>query len=138
MGFCTGTAPPRWGCWRSAAAYDAGGEWLDGVLTCLDGNRRLLADLLAAQLPEIRYRLPEGTLPGLAGLAGLGLSGAVGGFYLEKAGVALVDGPGAERLVRVTSGQLATGRALLTTMVGRMAAGPGFTWRVVNEPGRSH
>ena len=106
----------------AAAAYDAGGEWLDGVLTYLDGNRRLLA----TSSPRSCRRSATGsrrapTWPGWT--AGLGLSGAVGGFFLERAGVALVDGPecGApgEGHVRLN---FATGRALLTTMVDRMAA----------------
>ena len=107
----------------AAAAYDAGGEWLDGVLTYLDGNRRLLGDLLAEQLPEIRYRPPEGTYLAWLDCRELGLSGSVGEFFLEQAGVALVDGPecGApgEGHVRLN---FATGRALLSTMVDRMAA----------------
>jgi cysteine-S-conjugate beta-lyase len=123
VGFLYGHGASTLGVLAAAAAYDAGGEWLDGVLAYLDGNRRLLADLLAAQLPEIRYRPPEGTYLAWLDCRELGLSGSVGGFFLEKAGVALVDGPecGApgEGHVRLN---FATGRALLGTMVDRMAA----------------
>ena len=123
VGFLTSHGASTPGVLANTAAYREGGPWLDGVLTYLDGNRRLLADLLAAQLPEIRYRLPEGTYLAWLDCRGLGLPGAVGGFFLEKAGVALVDGPecGApgEGHVRLN---FATGRALLATMVDRMAA----------------
>ena len=36
-----------------------GRAWLDGVLRYLDRNRRLLADLLAEQLPQVRYDRPR-------------------------------------------------------------------------------
>src|SRR5688500_18600908 len=58
VGFLYGHGACTLGVLAATAAYDAGGEWLDGILTYLDGNRRLLADLLAERLPEIRYRPP--------------------------------------------------------------------------------
>ena len=50
------------------AAYLEGGAWLDALLAGLDENRRLLATLLAEQLPEVGYRVPDRDVPGLAGL----------------------------------------------------------------------
>jgi cystathionine beta-lyase len=111
------------GVLAATAAYDAGGDWLDGVLSYLDGNRRLLAELLADRLPEIRYQPPEGTYLAWLDCRALGLPGSAGEFFLGRAGVALVDGPECG-----TPGQghvrlnFATSRALLTTMVDRMAA----------------
>lgn len=111
------------GVLAATAAYDDGGEWLDGVLTHLDANRRLLGDLLADRLPEVRYRPPEGTYLAWLDCRPLGLPAPAGAFFLERAGVALVDGPecGApgEGHVRLN---FATSRALLTTIVDRMAA----------------
>ena len=81
------------------------------------------ADLLADRLPQVRYTLPEATYLAWLDCRALGLPGSAGDFFLERAGVALVDGPecGApgEGHVRLN---FATGRGLLTTMVDRMAA----------------
>jgi cysteine-S-conjugate beta-lyase len=75
------------------AAYDAGGPWLTDVLRYLDGNRRLLADLLRDHLPEVRYTPPEGTYLAWIDCRGLGLGDHPAEFFLEHAGVALTDGP---------------------------------------------
>jgi cystathionine beta-lyase len=111
------------GVLANTVAYDEGGPWLDGVLTYLDGNRRLLAELLADRLPQVRYRLPEGTYLAWLDCRALELPGSAGDFFLERAGVALVDGPecgspGAGH-VRLN---FATPRHVLTTVVDRMAA----------------
>jgi cystathionine beta-lyase len=49
------------GVQATTAAYREGGPWLDEAVAYLDGNRLLLAELLAEQLPDIGYRPPEGT-----------------------------------------------------------------------------
>ena len=123
VGFLFGHGASTPGVLAAAAAYDAGGPWLDGVLTYLDGNRRLLGDLLAERLPEVGYRPPEGTYLAWLDCRALGVDGSVGEFFLEQAGVALVDGPecGAPGAGHVRL-NFATGRGLLTTMVDRMAA----------------
>ena len=122
VGFLYGHGASTLGVLAATAAYEAGGEWLDGVLTYLDGNRRLLGDLLAERLPEVRYRPPEGTYLAWLDCRPLGLPGSAGAFFLEQAGVALVDGPecGAPGQGHVRL-NFATGRTLLTTMVDRMA-----------------
>ena len=111
------------GVLANTVAYDEGGPWLDGVLTYLDGNRRLLAELLADRLPQVRYTLPEGTYLAWLDCRALGLPGSAGDFFLERAGVALVDGPecgspGAGH-VRLNFALRAT---VLRTVVDRMAA----------------
>ena len=89
------------GCLSHTAALREGGDWLDALLVDLDENRRLLADLLAAHLPEVGYRPPEGTylawlrfperhVPG-SGFPGLGEDPAAA--ILERCRVALVSGP---------------------------------------------
>lgn len=55
-----------------AALSPESDDWLDGLLVTLDANRRLLGDLLAAQLPEARYRMPDAGYLGWIDLAGLG------------------------------------------------------------------
>ena len=49
-----------------------GGHWLDGVLGSLDDNRRLLADLIADELPGVRYRMPDATYLAWLDLSALG------------------------------------------------------------------
>jgi cystathionine beta-lyase len=123
VGFLYGHGASTLGVLANTAAYDAGGPWLDGVLSYLDGNRRLLGDLLAERLPEVRYRPPEGTYLAWLDCRSLRLDRSAGEFFLDRAEVALVDGPECgspgQGHVRLN---FATGRALLTTMVDRMAA----------------
>ena len=99
-------------------------EWLDDVLGYLDGNRRLLADLLAEHLPEVRYTPAGGHLPGLAGLpaarpgrARPGPSSSSGRAWRWSTGRS-AGRPGAGH-VRLN---FATPRPVLTTIVERMAA----------------
>ncbi|WP_369132207.1 MalY/PatB family protein [Modestobacter sp. I12A-02662] len=111
------------GAIASTAAFRDGAGWLDDVLGYLDGNRRLLADLLAAHLPQVRYTPPEGTYLAWLDCRELGIEEPLGEFFLREAGVALVDGlecgrAGAGHL-RLT---LATPRPVLETVVQRMAA----------------
>lgn len=75
----------------NTAAYTGGAGWLDDVLAYLDGNRRLLADLVAQQLPGVRYTPPEGTYLAWLDCRELDLA-EPGAFFLERAGVALTDG----------------------------------------------
>jgi cystathionine beta-lyase len=110
------------GVLAATAAYTEGEEWLAGVLSYLDGNRRLLADLLAEHLPAVRYTPPEGTYLAWLDCRGLGIEGPAAEHFLQRAGVALVDGAdcgaaGAGH-VRLT---FATPRPVLRTIVERMA-----------------
>jgi cystathionine beta-lyase len=75
----------------NTAAFSAGGQWLDDVLHYLDRNRRLLADLVADQLPGVRYTQPEGTYLAWLDCREVGLT-EPGEFFLEKADVAMTDG----------------------------------------------
>jgi cystathionine beta-lyase len=107
----------------STVAYDDGGDWLDDVVGYLDGNRRRLAELLAERLPAVRYAPPEGTYLAWLDCRALDLPASPGAFFLERAGVAVVDGPecgtpgaGSLRL------NLGTPRPVLETIVERMAA----------------
>jgi cystathionine beta-lyase len=105
------------------AAYERGGPWLEEVLDHLDGNRRLLADLLADQLPEIGYTAPEGTYLAWLDFRALDLGDHPAEHLRVKAGVALTDGP---ECGQVGAGfaryNFATTRAILEQTVGRLAA----------------
>jgi len=111
------------GAIANVVAFREGAPWLDDVLAYLDGNRRLLADLLAAHLPQVRYTPPEGTYLAWLDCRELGVEEPLADFFLREAGVALVDGPECGRVgaghVRLT---LATPRPVLETVVERMAA----------------
>jgi cysteine-S-conjugate beta-lyase len=106
----------------NTAAYSRGAGWLDDVLAYLDVNRRLLAQLVAEHLPGVRYTPPEGTYLAWLDCRGLGLP-EPGAFFLERAGVALIDGllcgVAGEQYVRLN---IATPRPVLTEVVERMGA----------------
>jgi cysteine-S-conjugate beta-lyase len=106
-----------------AAALNDGRGWLDALLVDLDENRRLLADLLAEHLPQIGYRMPEGTYLAWLDCRALGLGDDPAAVWLEKARVALNAGPefgtGGAGHARLN---LATTPEILTEAVRRLAA----------------
>ncbi|QAY61978.1 aminotransferase class I/II-fold pyridoxal phosphate-dependent enzyme [Xylanimonas allomyrinae] len=107
----------------STAAYAAGGPWLDEVIQYLDGNRTLLADLLADTLPGVGYRMPEGTYLAWLDCRRLDLGGAPGEFFLREADIATVEGTSCgtagEGFVRLN---FAMPRPVLEQAVSQMAA----------------
>jgi cystathionine beta-lyase len=76
------------------AAYLDGGPWLDALLAGLDANRRLLATLLAEQLPEVGFRAPEGTFLAWLDFSAVGLGDDPAAVLRERARVALHPGTG--------------------------------------------
>jgi cystathionine beta-lyase len=105
------------------AAYEEGGPWLGEVLSHLDGSRRLLGELLTDQVPQIGYVAPEGTYLAWLDCRALDLGDHPAEFFLERAGVALTDGPlcGAvgAGFARYT---FATPRPVMEETVSRMAS----------------
>jgi cystathionine beta-lyase len=103
------------------AAFSAGRGWLEEVVGYLDGNRRLLAELLAEHLPGVRYQPPEGTYLSWLDCRGLNLGDAPGEFFLDKAQVMVNDGPAfgdaGRGHVRLN---FATPRPILAEIVRRM------------------
>ncbi|MDQ0893181.1 MalY/PatB family protein [Agromyces ramosus] len=83
----------QFGAIASIAAFREGGPWLDGVLASLDDNRRLLADLIADELPGVRYRIPDATYLAWLDLSALGWGDDPAAYALEHAKVALAIGP---------------------------------------------
>ena len=104
-------------------ALREGWPWLAEHLDGLDQNRRLLADLLAAELPGVGYRPPESTYLAWLDCRALGLREEPGAFFLDAARVALSAGadfgPQGAGHVRLN---LATSSAVLTEAVQRMGA----------------
>ncbi len=120
----------------SVAAYRDGKDWLSDLVSYLDGSRRLLADLVAEQLPAVRYTPPEGTYLAWLDCRALALDPAVPAtrlpptppvdlaeFFLEKAGVLATDGAlcgdAGRGFLRLN---FATPRPIVTEMIRRMAA----------------
>ena len=112
------------GAIASEAAYARGDEWLDAVIATLDGNRNLLADLLAERLPEATYIPPEAGYLTWIDLGALDLGVDAAPQILERGRLALSPGPqfgsGGEGHVRLNVG---TFPELVEEAVSRLARG---------------
>jgi len=108
----------------AVAAFRDGVDWLDGLVAHLDGQRRHLAELLAAELPEVGYAPPQAGYLAWLDCRALGLGDDPSAAFLERGRVALSPGPtfGAEGkgFARLNFG---TSRALLEEAVRRMVRG---------------
>lgn len=110
------------GVLASTAAYDDGDSWLGALLDHLDRNRRLLGELLAAQLPQVRWTPPQASY--LAWLDCRALAECPAEVALARGRVALVEGtdfgaPGAGH-ARLNFG---TTQAVLREGVRRLGVG---------------
>lgn len=107
----------------SEAAFRHGVPWLDDLIKDLAGNRALLADLLAEELPEVGYQQPQATYLAWLDCRRLDLPGDPAEIFLEHGKVAVNSGPtfgeGGEGFVRLN---LATGAPQLTEAVRRMSS----------------
>ena len=92
FGFAVAHGASTLGVVASTAAYREGREWLDEVVEYLDGNRRLLAELIDEHLPGAVYRAPDATYLAWIDCRSLGIEEPLGQFFLREAGVALTDG----------------------------------------------
>ena len=121
VGFFAEHGASNLGVVASTAAYAEGGPWLEEVLDYLDGNRRLLAELVHKHLPGVAYTMPQGTYLTLLDCRSLDLGDRPADFFSEHAGVQLVDGAdcGAAGFVRIN---FATPRPILSEILERMGA----------------
>jgi cystathionine beta-lyase len=92
LGFWIGHGTSTLGGLANTAAYSAGGQWLGNVVEYLDGNRRLLLELVSEHLPRARMLLPEGTYIALIDFRAYGLDGDLGEWFRDNARVAMTDG----------------------------------------------
>ena len=110
----------------SEAAYAEGDEWLDAVIDTLDGNRNLLADLLAERVPEAAYVPPEAGYLTWIDLSALDLGPDPAPAILERGRLALSPGmqfgSGGDGYVRLNVG---TSPELVGEAVERIAAAVG-------------
>ncbi len=105
------------------AAYREGVPWLEAVVDYLDGNRRLLGELLASHLPGVVYDPPEASYLAWLDCRALELDREPADYFLEKARVATNPGtafgaPGAGHL----RFNFATSRSILEKAVEAMGA----------------
>jgi cystathionine beta-lyase len=123
LGFWAGHGTSTLGVVANIAAYTAGSGWLDEVVDYLDGNQRLLAALIAEELPEARVTTPEGTYIALIDLRAYGIEGDLGEWFRDHAGVAMTDGAACgEAAIGHTRFVFALPRPLLREAVERMGA----------------
>ncbi|MFF3255811.1 MalY/PatB family protein [Actinacidiphila glaucinigra] len=121
-----GHGPSHLGAIAHTAALREGGRWLDAVLDDLAENRRLLAALLAEQLPAIAYQPAPGTYLAWLDCRKLGLGDDPAAAFLARGRVALSTGSdfgtGGDGHARLN---LATTPEVLTEAVRRMAKAVG-------------
>jgi cystathionine beta-lyase len=130
-----GHGPSHLGVLAHTAAFRDGEPWLDGLLSGLDSNRRLVTHLVAEHLPGVVLRPPQATylawldcrVLGLAedgaGRGLVSLSSGPAALFLDRARVALSAGAafgrGGEGHVRLN---FATSQAILREALRRMGA----------------
>ena len=107
----------------SIAAFQEGEPWLEEVLGVLDHHRHYLAELLAAQIPAIRYRPPDASYLAWLDCTALGLGDDPSAAFLARGRVALSPGPSFGRPglghARLNMG---TSRQILAAAIDRMAS----------------
>jgi cysteine-S-conjugate beta-lyase len=70
-----------------------GRDWLDGTIAAIEHNRRLLSELLAAKLPQARYREPHASYLAWLDLNAYGWGEDPARVLRRTAGVAMSNGP---------------------------------------------
>ena len=106
------------------AAYNEGEDWLTQVNAYIDGNLAFLDEFLRAHMPQVRYRIPEGTYIAWLDFRGYGLSPQeVHRRIYQEANVVLEDGdmfgPEGEGFQRIC---VPSPRPLLKEALERIAA----------------
>jgi len=114
------------GVHASVAALRSARPWLDAAVAQIDENAKLLAVLLAEQLPAVRYQRPQASFLAWLDCRDLGLGNDPAATFLTAGRVALspgedfgVQGNGFARL------NIGTSPELVTEAVRRMAAARG-------------
>ena len=107
----------------TVAGWEHGDDWISELVAGLDHNRRLLFDLLAEQLPGVRYRLPQATYLSWLDCRELDLGENPAEIFLSRCQVALNSGLdfGSEGAGHVRL-NFATSPEMLTMIVERMAS----------------
>jgi len=107
----------------TVAGWEHGDDWISELVAGLDHNRHLLFDLLAEQLPGVRYRLPQATYLSWLDCRELDLGENPAEIFLSRCQVALNSGldfgPEGAGHVRLN---FATSPEMLNMIVERMAS----------------
>ena len=122
--------PPdgRWrighfGVLATVAALTTGQPWLDALLATLEMRRRQLGDLIAAQLPDVRWQPPQATYLAWLDCRRIGDGEQPRNMFLDRGRVALESGPRfgtpGTGFVRLNFG---TSEAVLAAAIERMAS----------------
>jgi cysteine-S-conjugate beta-lyase len=113
----------NFGLAAATAAYRDGQPWLDALLAYLAGNRAAVGEFVHRELAGITTFAPEATYLAWLDCRRSGIPGNAYRFFLERARVALSDGPafgtGGEGFVRLNFG---CPRATLMEALERMKA----------------
>ena len=116
-------AASHFGAMAAIAAYRDGGPWLADVVDILDGNRRLLAELVSAHLPRAWHQPPDASYLGWIDLGEYDLGDDPAEVLVERGKVALSSGPifgdAGKGFVRLN---FATSPAILREVVSRVAS----------------
>lgn len=103
------------------AAWTQGDEWLTDTLTYLDRNRRLVADVVGSELPEVGHYAPEATYLSWLDFRPLRWPGDPAAVIRDRARVELSPGPsfnpGGDGFVRLN---FATSESLLDEILDRL------------------
>jgi len=113
----------QFGLLATLAAFDSSADWLDRLVATLDARRRLLGELLAERLPQVRWTPPEATYLSWLDCRAIGDGAEPHARFLDRGRVALEPGPAFGRpgsgWVRLNFG---TSEEILDEAVTRMAA----------------
>ena len=116
--------PSHLGIMAHTAALAGGREWLDAVVAGIDRNHRLLGELVAQRLPDVRCRRAEATYLAWLDFREAGLGRDPARALRGPARVVLSDGlffgPGGEGFARMN---VATSAAIVEQAVDRIATG---------------
>lgn len=116
-------APSILGQYAAVAAWTDGREWLATVDAALEERTAQLADVLAEELPQVRYSPGSASYLAWLDCRGLGLGDDPARAFLERGRVLLSPGPafgaGGAGFARLNYG---TSEALMVEAVRRMAA----------------
>lgn len=119
-------SPSILGQYAAVAAYTDGRDWLDTVRAEIERRTRQLADLLAEQLPAVRYTPGHASYLAWLDCRDLGLGDNPAATFLQRGRVALSPGPafgpGGAGFARLNIG---TSEDLMAEAVSRMASAVG-------------
>jgi cystathionine beta-lyase len=80
------------GAFATVAAFEKGEPWLDQAVEILDENRQLIANLISARIPSVKYAMPHCSYLAWLDVSALNLGEDPGAVLIEKAKVAFNSG----------------------------------------------